>query len=377
MFELIQTVSLLFSFFPAGFIISIFTARLASRNITSKTLPRVWNTLVICVVSYLVWLYLIFLRWPNGAGFAADCNLDSLSYWMPLIDGHESKLCTPLSALKITFILGLRCLLFAVGAKLGATLQPVGLTGGIACGKSTVSQLLRDPSKKNKNDAFAIVDVDAIAHDILVPGKMGTDCGYKRVVNAFSGHDIFAKSDSKDPPIDRRKLGDIIFRDTPKRRVLNGITHPLISKIMFKQIIREGIVPSLKNTSIVAVDIPLLFEVGLQMKLLFGIKIVVGCDENIQLERLTVRNKDLTREQCESRIQSQIPIHQKANMADIVIWNNGTMNDLMLQVETARREVINRSHAFGGFTLPTLILVACVLTIPSCLLEAAKLSGLA
>jgi dephospho-CoA kinase len=146
---------------------------------------------------------------------------------------------------------------------------------------------------------------------------------------------------------------------------------------MFKQIIREGIVPSLKNTSIVAVDIPLLFEVGLQMKLLFGIKIVVGCDENIQLERLTVRNKDLTREQCESRIQSQIPIHQKANMADIVIWNNGTMNDLMLQVETARREVINRSHAFGGFTLPTLILVACVLTIPSCLLEAAKLSGLA
>ncbi len=377
MFELVQIVSLLVvSFFPAGLAISICTARLASQSILSKTLPRFWNTFVTCAISYLSWRYLIFLQWPGGdTRFAADCTLDSLSYWLPKSDGHNS-VCTPSDALEITVILGLRCMLFALGAKLGTALQPVGLTGGIACGKSTVSTLLRDPSKKGRNDAFAVVDVDAIAHDILVPGKMGSDCGYRRVVKVFSSNDIFiSKSDSKDPLIDRRKLGDIIFRDASKRRILNGITHPLISKIMLKQIIFESIAPSSRETSVVSVDIPLLYEVGLQMRLLFGIKIVVACDESIQLERLMARNKDLTREQCVGRIQSQIPIYKKAEMADIVIWNNGTRKDLVLQVEKARREVLNRSHAFGGITLPKFILACCILTISSCILEVTKHSG--
>jgi dephospho-CoA kinase len=395
MFKLTQTVSLLFSFFPAGVVISILTVRLASRDVASTALPQVWNTFVKCVASYLVWTYLIFLRWPDGTGFTADCDLDSLSYWMPIkayvndggnASGSASTMCTPTSALMITLILGLRCLLFIAGATLGSALQPVGLTGGIACGKSTVSQMLRDPDpdsdpsgkRKNRAAAFSIVDVDAIAHDILVPGKMGGDCGYRRVVNAFSGHDIFVKSDAdaEQPQIDRRKLGDIIFKDSSKRRLLNKITHPLITKIMMKQIVRKGLFPKSKNASIVCVDIPLLFEGGLIMKLFFGIKIVVGCDQNIQLARLVARNKDLTQEQCKDRIQSQIPVDRKAKMADIVIWNNGTKEDLLRQVESAQKEVMYRTHAFGFVTLPKLILLASALTIPSCIFEASKLSGL-
>jgi dephospho-CoA kinase len=273
-------------------------------------------------------------------------------------------------------ILFTRSALFYTGARLGATLQPVGLTGGIACGKSSVSKLLREPSKAISKDAFAVIDVDAIAHDILVQGKMGVDCGYKRVVNAFSGDDIFVESNEEVhvPSIDRRKLGDVIFRDTGKRRALNRITHPLISRIMIKQIVREGFRPSNSDTSIVSVDIPLLYEVGLVMRLLFGIKVVVACNEDVQLHRLMERNKDLTKEQCQDRIKSQIPVTKKAQMADIVIWNNGTMDDLLLQVEDVRKEVLTRSHAFFGVTLAKLVFIAGLSTALSGLVNAAVLS---
>jgi len=267
-----------------------------------------------------------------------------------------------------------RCALFYTGATLGATLQPVGLTGGIACGKSSVSKLLREPSKEISKDAFAVIDVDAIAHDILVPGQMGVDCGYKRVVNAFCGDDIFVESNEEVPSIDRRKLGDIIFRDTGKRRALNRITHPLISRIMMKQIVREGFHPSNADTSIVSVDIPLLYEVGLVMRLLFGIKVVVACNEDVQLQRLMERNKDLTKEQCQDRVKSQIPVTKKAQMADIVIWNNGSMDDLLLQVEDVRKEVLTRSHAFLGVTPAKLVFVAGLLTALSGFVNVAVLS---
>ena len=317
----------------------------------------------------------MLLRWPDGTGLGANCTLPAIDQWLPVDDDTDT--CGTVDGIKLTFILVLRCILFYVGAKLGSTLQPVGLTGGIACGKSTVSMLLRDASKKITQDAFVVIDVDAIAHDILVPGEMGTDCGYKRVVNAFSGQDIFVTSDADaiDAPIDRRKLGDIIFRDPTKRRALNGITHPLISKIMIKLIVREGLSPSMKDTSIVSVDIPLLFEVGLKMRILFGIKVVVACDEDLQLKRLMERNKDLTREQCEQRIKSQIPVSDKAKMADIVIWNSGTMDDLVLQVENARREVLNRSHAFMGISLAKVIAVGGILTTTCCMYDVAKLAG--
>lgn len=365
---------LLLLIFPLGIIISVLTERLASRNILTKSLPRVWTTLVKCTVSYLVWKYVIFLTLPSGSGFGPICKFPYLSILLPT---HANLgVCDTRDSLIQILILFTRSALFYTGARLGATLQPVGLTGGIACGKSSVSKLLREPSKAISKDAFAVIDVDAIAHDILVQGKMGVDCGYKRVVNAFSGDDIFVESNEEVhvPSIDRRKLGDVIFRDTGKRRALNRITHPLISRIMIKQIVREGFRPSNSDTSIVSVDIPLLYEVGLVMRLLFGIKVVVACNEDVQLHRLMERNKDLTKEQCQDRIKSQIPVTKKAQMADIVIWNNGTMDDLLLQVEDVRKEVLTRSHAFFGVTLAKLVFIAGLSTALSGLVNAAVLS---
>jgi dephospho-CoA kinase len=376
----IKIIALTVSFLPAGFAISILTERLASRDVLSKAAPRVWTTIVKCGTCYLVWKYLIFLTWADGTGFGAECHLPTLSPWistrLALDDGQQ--LCELADAVKITFVLFLRCLLFYFGAVVGATLQPVGLTGGIACGKSTVTQIFRKStsSKNLDKDAFVVIDLDSIAHDILVPGKMGSDCGYKRLTDAFAGEDIFVSGCSendKEKPIDRRKLGDIVFRNSNKRKILNRITHPLISKIMMKQIVRHGLFPSEGNASIVCVDIPLLYEIGLKMRLLFGIKVVVACDTDTQLKRLMERNKDLTKEQCLHRINSQIPIAEKVKMADIVIWNNGSFDELRLQVENARKEIIHRSQAFLGITLSRFIFVFGAMTWSSCMIGIANI----
>lgn len=378
MSAVLETVSLLLLSFPLGVVISVLTERVASRNVMAKQLPRVWTTLVKGTVTYLIWKYIIFYTWSNGAGFGSShCQTTILSRWLqfsqtstayfdlPECDSHDS--------IKTIVIFFLRGFLFASGASFGASLQPVGLTGGIACGKSTVCNLLKSPSKATDRNAFAVIDVDGIAHDILVPGKMGVDCGYKRVVNAFHGDDIFEKgSKDESPPIDRRKLGDVIFKDPKKRRALNGITHPLISKVMLKQIMREGLHPSDENTSIVSVDIPLLYEVGLVMRLLFGIKVVIACDEDVQLKRLMDRNKDLTKDQCLERIKSQIPVQKKAKMADIVIWNNGSKDELVLAVEEARSQIISRSHALMGFSLSNSIFYLSAVASTSCLFEMFK-----
>ena len=152
-------------------------------------------------------------------------------------------------------------LIYTTGIKIGQALQPVGLTGGIATGKSTVSRLLSkqqrtsdtDDEKKDTDEVeFVIIDVDGIAHDILLPTY--NDTVYDRLVNEF-GTDILMRGDDatststgrgKDnttlrPLIDRRKLGDVVFKDRNKRRKLNSITHPKIIKIMIKSILYEGL----------------------------------------------------------------------------------------------------------------------------------------
>mmetsp|Transcript_4499 Transcript_4499/g.6597 ORF Transcript_4499/g.6597 Transcript_4499/m.6597 type:complete len:384 (+) Transcript_4499:17-1168(+) len=363
---------------PAGFAIGLVTERLASRNV--PIIPnKLWNTLLKLSVASFVWTNLVCI--DLSLNNENQCILPSS---MPLLylnkneSTDEYMVCSTTEGVEIVIILVLKCLLLYVSIRFGASLQPVGLTGGIACGKSTVSKLLRDTSTSNNKDAFAIIDVDKIGHDILVPGKMKEeDCAYHRIVAAFSGDDILEVSNASDTkghcgsnapaPIDRRKLGDVIFRDPAKRRKLNGITHPLISKVMMKQIVCEDFKPSSNDTSIVAVDIPLLFEVGLKMKLIFAIKVVVACSSGIQLERLINRNPDLTVEQCNKRIASQIPVHEKVEMADIVVWNNGSMDDLIKEVEVAREKILSRKHGYIGITVSWLVAFAGVLTSLACL----------
>lgn len=252
-------------------------------------------------------------------------------------------------------VLSLRVLLLISGIVIGTALQPVGLTGGIATGKSTVSSLLSTPHSSQNENAdesgedetdFIVIDVDGIAHDILLPEKLSSDSVYCRLVAEFGREILEDNEDSKNYPfIDRRKLGDIVFRDRQMRRKLNSITHPKIIKIMLKRLLIEGLnfnsffKTASKQRRVVCADIPLLFEGGLPMRMLFGTIIVVTCKPELQLERLHERNSDLSLEQCRERIASQMPVEEKARRAHIVIRNDDNLKDLKSQVMRLKKEV--------------------------------------
>ena len=139
-----------------------------------------------------------------------------------------------------------------------------------------------------------------------------------------------------------------IYTAATECKKLNSITHPKIIKIMLKCILLEGLnlqrFWSKSNNAklrVVCVDIPLLFEGGLPMRLLFGTVIVVACREKLQLDRLHSRNPDLTLEQCRQRIASQIPVEVKASKAHLVIRNDESLKSLKIQVAQAKKEVVN------------------------------------
>ena len=187
---------------------------------------------------------------------------------------------------------------------------------------------------------------------------------YPKILKAFG--DPFVNNKNildDDGQIDRRKLGEIIFADRSKRRVLNRITHPQIIRVMLQQMV-AGIYHG--KESIVCADIPLLFESGL-LRWLFGLTIVVACDPDLQFQRLRSRNPDLTDQQCRDRIASQIPIERKVALADIIIWNNGTLDDLSKEVERVRMEAVERMHCWN-FTL-----LQCLAVIGGALLGAIHL----
>ncbi|MED1490492.1 dephospho-CoA kinase [Bacillus smithii] len=186
----------------------------------------------------------------------------------------------------------------------------IGLTGGIASGKSTVSSLL-------KEKGFTVIDADVAARIVVQPGEEA----YKKIVETF-GKDILLENGE----INRPKLGDLVFRDEQKRLQLNSIVHPAVRKQMLlekEQAIRNG-----KQT--IFLDIPLLFESGLTW--MVDKTIVVYVDENIQLQRLMKRN-GLDKEAAEIRISAQMPLEEKASKADAVINNNGTITETKKQLE--------------------------------------------
>lgn len=191
----------------------------------------------------------------------------------------------------------------------------IGLTGSIASGKSTVSNML-------KEYGLPIVDADVVARLVVEPGSETL----KRIVEAF-GEEVLTETGE----LNRQKLGSIIFNDEEKRQTLNGIIHPAIRKEMLRQ--RDEYIANGEKT--VIMDIPLLFESKLQH---FVDKIlVVTVSEDIQLERLMKRNQ-LTAEDAKARIRSQLPLAVKEQGADAVINNNGTIEETRKQLEHILKE---------------------------------------
>jgi dephospho-CoA kinase len=186
----------------------------------------------------------------------------------------------------------------------------VGLTGGIASGKSTVDRMLRDRD-------YMVFDADAIAHELLEPGQAAHDA----VVRQF-GREILRE----DATIDRGKLGAIVFADPAKRERLNAILHPRIREISddwFARLDRPG------GPAIAFEDAALILEAGLRKY--FDRVIVCWCRPEQQIERL--KERGLSLEQAHRRIAAQMSMDEKRRLADDVIDCSGSLEETERQVE--------------------------------------------
>ncbi|MGE7600920.1 dephospho-CoA kinase [Peribacillus sp. NPDC097675] len=188
--------------------------------------------------------------------------------------------------------------------------QIIGITGGIASGKSSVSQYLRELG-------FTIVDADVASRAVVEPGESA----YLQVVKAF-GEGLLLPDES----IDRAKLGSIIFHDQEKRLLLNSIVHPAVRNWM-RQETDKALATGLKT---VFMDIPLLFESKLTS--MVEKTLLVYVDESVQLERLMNRNM-LTKSEALARIHSQMPLKDKKALADAIVDNNGNREETKKQVD--------------------------------------------
>ncbi|MFT8320383.1 MAG: dephospho-CoA kinase [Bacillus sp. (in: firmicutes)] len=191
----------------------------------------------------------------------------------------------------------------------------VGLTGGIASGKSTISAYYQSLN-------VPIIDADLEARLAVEAGEPA----YHKII-AYFGTEIL----QKDGQLNRKKLGEIVFVDEEERKVLNSIVHPEVRKRMNKKQ-KEAIDDGAK---VVILDIPLLFENKLHENC--DKTILVYVDEEIQLQRLMKRNL-LSEKDAWIRIQAQMPLIKKRLLADEIINNNGTMEEAKTQAKNLLRK---------------------------------------
>jgi len=218
----------------------------------------------------------------------------------------------------------------------------LGLTGSIATGKSTVSNILRS-SPYN----LTVIDADVIARQVVEPG---TD-GYQKILAHFgpttpdlllpaAEHGGESGPAGKGRPLNRQAIGRKIFGTDLERQkdraVLNSIVHPAVRKAMYTAIAKCY----LKGHWAVVLDIPLLFESGWE-RLCGTVMVVAVSDPKIQMKRLTERDPHLSLEEAENRVSSQTDVREKAeralkrgNAAGVVVWND--KNKEQLEREVAR-----------------------------------------
>jgi len=186
----------------------------------------------------------------------------------------------------------------------------LGLTGGIATGKSTVTGMLRERG-------IPVIDADQIAREVVEPGKPA----YEAIVRHF-GREILLS----DGQIDRKKLGEVVFSDEAQRQKLNAIVHPEVRRVM-----REGAeAAEAGGADIVFLDIPLLFESKLQH--MVEKIVIVYAPADMQLARMMERD-ELEEEQANKRLRAQFPIDKKKAGADFLIDNSTSREETERQVE--------------------------------------------
>ena len=207
----------------------------------------------------------------------------------------------------------------------------VGLTGGIASGKSTVARMLAEKGA-------VLIDFDELAHAVQEPeGSV-----WREIVRHF-GEEIL----HEDRTIDRRKLGETVFADREKRELLNRLVHPAIFEEWQRRLAEIQV---RRADAIVVSDIPLLIEAGL--KGMVDLVLLVYITPEEQIRRVMVRD-GFSREEAERRLAAQMPIEEKLRWADIVIRNGGSpeetrrvVSEVWMELnirEKRRQEGIGRS----------------------------------
>lgn len=192
----------------------------------------------------------------------------------------------------------------------------VGLTGGIATGKSLVASYLAQKG-------LPIIDADLIAREIIKPGMPALSA-----IKAAFDQSVF----NEDGTLNRKHLGALVFSDAQALADLNAITHPYI----YSEINRQLAQYQAAGSELVILDIPLLYESGNLAQAQPVIVVTVSAE--IQLKRLMQRNS-LTKAAAQQRIQAQLPLADKVARADFVVDNSGSMDETYQQVDQIIAEI--------------------------------------
>lgn len=199
----------------------------------------------------------------------------------------------------------------------------IGLTGGIGSGKSTVTEMFRDLG-------VFVIDADEIAREVVLKGTQG----WKKIIETF-GESVL----NEDGEIDRARMADVVFKDPEKLSMLNSIVHPLVFHRMGEEM--EWAKSVIGSDGVFMIDAALIYEAN--MVPMFDKVIVIATDEEIQIDRL-ISSRNMNEEEARLRIMNQMPLEDKIEKADIVIWNNSTIEDLKRDVEKCYRKLTGMSE---------------------------------
>lgn len=202
----------------------------------------------------------------------------------------------------------------------------IGLTGGIATGKSTAARALRSAG-------WDVVDADELARRAVEPGSDGL----RAVAREFGTEVLF-----QDGSLDRKALGERTFGEPKRMAALEAIVHPIVRALCAAERARL----ERAGKAVAFYDVPLLFEKRMQGD--FDLTVAVLCSSEAQLARLMARN-GLTRAQAEARVSSQLPLEEKARRADVVLRNDAAVEELeKAAVDLARRIARGELPAAGA-----------------------------